>query len=170
MWHACESLSGEAATHLHIKFCCQANRLPTVYIILIPTFSVNREDKCDTMHVYIKYFLISQSFLFQRRFIFVLLNNGRKVSATVLFLSAILRKKYNNMHREFVHFNFYVDMVRTILKKSWMSVVVLKNPWIQSKSLKSTWFLYLVLKSPWISLLSWCHTQFTVKVDSFTTE
>ena len=78
------------------------------------------------MHVYIKYFLISQSFLFQRRFIFVLLNNGRKVSVTVLFLSAILRKKYNNMHRKFIHFNFYVDMVRTILKKSWMSEVVLK--------------------------------------------
>ena len=71
-----------------------------------------------TPSMYILIFLDLTIFSLQRRFIFVLLNNGRKVSATVLFLSAILGKKYNNMHRKFIHFNFYVDMIRTILKKS----------------------------------------------------
>ena len=43
------------------------------------------------------------------------------------------------------------NMLSTILKRSWILLVVLKSPRIQFRSLKSnlSWFLYLVLKSPW---------------------
>ena len=48
----------------------------------------------------------------------------------------------------------------TILKRSWILVVVLKSPWIQIRSLKSTWFLYMVLKSHWNWLLCLPHIIF----------
>ena len=43
------------------------------------------------------------------------------------------------------------NMFSTILKRSWILLIVLKSPRIRFRSLKSnlSWFLYLVLKSPW---------------------
>ena len=38
--------------------------------------------------------------------------------------------------------NWTFQMVRTILKRSWILAIVLKSPWIWFRSLKSTWFLY----------------------------
>ena len=60
-----------------------------------------------------------------------------------------------------------VFMVRTILKRSWILLVVLKSPWIRFRSLKSTWFLYWVLKSPWNSQPCLSKTPFPVKLDFF---
>ena len=80
----------------------------------------------------------------------------------------------NNFHIAFVltsartdEFTLVFFMVQTILKRSWILLVVLKSPWIRFRSLKSTWFLYWVLKSPWNSQPCLSKTPFPVKFDFF---